>query len=289
MDDLLQTLVAWGQGQEAVRAMLLTGSRGAVNGDADGLSDLDIAMFVADSALYTDSDAWIHQIAGVWVYLALANEPDGPPTRLVVFEGGLKVDFSITPASWFERDLCGPVIEDLYNRGYRILLDKDGRAASATPFTGRPAPQAAPSERAFLAVVNEFWFEAYHIPKYLRRGELWLVKQREWSTRELLRQVIEWHARAKHGSDYDTYYLGKHMREWVDPAIWHALGSCFSRFDRADGWRAFFATIVLFERLAEETAGMLGYMYPRETGARIAAFARELYTTGQGVTQGDLE
>ena len=32
MDELLETIIAWGEGQEAVRAMLLTGSRGATDG-----------------------------------------------------------------------------------------------------------------------------------------------------------------------------------------------------------------------------------------------------------------
>jgi aminoglycoside 6-adenylyltransferase len=288
IDTLLQTIVAWGEEQDAIRAMLLTGSLGAAAGDADEHSDLDIAMFVTDSVRYTDTDTWIHQIAGVWVYLALANEESsGPPTRLVIFDGGRKVDFSIIPIEWFERELCGPTLSDLYNRGYRILLDKDGRCARATAPAGRPAPVAAPSEPAFRAMVNEFWFEAYHVPKYLHREELWLVKQREWSTRGLLRQMIEWHARAMHGWDHDTYFLGKHMRQWADPDVWQALRDCFSRFDRADGWHAFFATIALFDRLAGETAGQLGYAYSRETGEHIAAFASDLHDAGQGTRQGE--
>jgi aminoglycoside 6-adenylyltransferase len=276
MHELLERIIAWGQRQEPVRVMILTGSRGADT--ADDLSDLDIAIFVTDSTIYTTADAWMREIADVWVYLALSNEEEGGfPTRLVIFEGGRKVDFTFSPVAALTCELGGPVLPDVYNRGYRVLLDKDSLAGTFMEPAMRAASGTPPSEREFRDLVDEFWFEAYHIPKYLARQELMLAKFRDWSTRELLLRLIGWHARTRHGWDYDTWYLGKHLRQWAEPEVWEALFACYGRFDAEDSWRAFFATIRLFDSLGEETARTLGYHYPGETAAHITGYAGMLY------------
>lgn len=83
----------------------------------------------------------------------------------------------------------------------------------------------------------------------LARQELWLVKFRDWSTKELLLKMMEWNAQARAGWGANTWFMGKHLRAWVEDATWDALHSAFARFDSDDSWPALLATLDLFRRL----------------------------------------
>lgn len=74
--------------------------------------------------------------------------------------------------------------------------------------------------------------------------------------------MLEWHARAAHGWDYDTWHDGHFLTQWTDPLTWNDLQDAFGCFDAADSWRALLTTMGLFRRLANETALRLSYMYP---------------------------
>jgi len=60
---------------------------------------------------------------------------------------------------------------------HRVLVDKD--AAFAHEAVGPPLVRPElPADAEFRRVVDEFWFEAYHVAKYLARDELWRTKLR---------------------------------------------------------------------------------------------------------------
>ena len=125
-------------------------------------------------------------------------------------------------------------------------------------------------------VVNEFFFEVYHVAKYLYRKDLWFVKYRDWASKDFLLRMIEWNERTYHGWDYNTYYLGVYMSKWTNKRTWAALDKCFAHFDAHDSWQALFATIELFRTLAQETAEKLGYQYPHDVDTNIIQFVQNL-------------
>lgn len=277
MHELLHTIVEWAQEQDPIRAMILAGST-ATRTTADELADLDIAIFATDPSIYTSADGWMGEIAPVWNCLALSNEDEGGySTRLIIYDGGRKVDFTLAPLDALDHLVTSEPLPDLYHRGYRVLLDKDRRAATMPlpPFRARPTPK--PSEAEFDALITEFWHEAYHVPKYLARGDLWLVKMRDWRMKTLMLDMLAWYMKSTEGWEYDTFYLGKHIKDWLDPALYDALFACFARFDRDDSWAAFFATARLFGHVAEQTATRLGYAYAHDGADHILALAHELH------------
>jgi aminoglycoside 6-adenylyltransferase len=141
-----------------------------------------------------------------------------------------------------------------------------------------PSPAAAvvaPSAREFTALVEEFWFEAYHVAKYLARDELWLAKARDWTTKELLLRLVEWHAGARRGPMCETY-SGKQLQKWVAPDVWPELHTVFAPFARRDSWAALLATMSLFRRLAQETAARAGFTYPADVDRHITGFILRL-------------
>jgi hypothetical protein len=59
------------------------------------------------------------------------------------------------------------VLDPLFDRGYRVLIDKDAMGVRlplpSLGFAVRPLP----SQEQFRMRVEEFWFEAFHVPRYL--------------------------------------------------------------------------------------------------------------------------
>jgi len=54
-------------------------------------------------------------------------------------------------------------LDGLYERGYRVLLDKDG-LAGGLPTPSKALPKhSLPARAEFTRTVTEFWFEAAHM------------------------------------------------------------------------------------------------------------------------------
>jgi aminoglycoside 6-adenylyltransferase len=161
-------------------------------------------------------------------------------------------------------------LDALYERGYAVVVDKHGIAKDLPSPSGRFPAVSTPDQQEFTATVNEFWFEAAHIPKYLVRGDLWVARFRDWTMKTLLLKVLEWRAVTKGESPVDVWYIGSHIKEWVEPEIWGELQKVFSHFDSKDSWRGLLATTALFRRVSLELAEQAGLVYPNEIDRRVS-------------------
>jgi aminoglycoside 6-adenylyltransferase len=257
--------------------MILTGSR-AGKEPTDELSDYDIALFVTDSRPYTDDDKWIHSIDDVWIYVPATAVYKGEPyhTRLVVYRDGVKVDYSFLPVVTLEDFKSPNPLPESLDLGYQVLLDKTGMTREMERPSFKAYRTGHPTEEEFADCVAEFWFEVYHVAKYLKREDLWTAKFRDWSTKEHLIRMIQWHEKGKYNWDHRTHPEGKEMQSWIGQDTWQALHDCFGHFDAEDSWTVMFETMRLFGRVARETAGLLGYEYPEQIETNILSFARLL-------------
>ncbi|WP_037684654.1 aminoglycoside 6-adenylyltransferase [Streptomyces aureocirculatus] len=260
-DGIVGRVLAWARNQPDVRAVLRTGSRARRDGTVDAFSDHDIELYTTDTERYEDDGAWVEELGPVVVQVGL----DGPyenPARLVFFEGGVKVDFQVVPVERLEL-LAAEGLDDLHERGYEVLWDREGAAAALPRATGSVRAEL-PDAEEFEDLCAEFWFEVAHLPRYLARGELWVAKSRDWTTKELLECMIEWHALSRKGADHDVWYGGTRMRRWTDPDVWESLPRIFGGFAADDALRAARATADLFSRLAREVADAHGFSYPEK-------------------------
>jgi aminoglycoside 6-adenylyltransferase len=270
-DELLARIVAWAEADANVRALVQTGSGARADGSVDEFSDLDLEVVAADPGALAADDAWFEAFARMLVHLPLENER-GEGSRLVFYEGGAKVDFTLCACDRLTSLRAG--LDGLYERGYAVLVDKDGLAAALPAPSGRPPLRRPPNQAELDSVVREFWFEADHIPRYLARDEPWVVKHRDWTMKTMLLRMLEWHAVATAaGEPPDIWHIGTKLRRWVDARAWHDLGETFGRFDRASSRRALHATMRLFTRLTAETAAALGLEPRRDLAARVTAYA----------------
>jgi aminoglycoside 6-adenylyltransferase len=169
-------------------------------------------------------------------------------------------------------------------------VDKDGWAAKILGAAHAPAPPIAPpSEGEFLNLVADFWYHTVWTAKHLRRGELvWAKSGCDERLKHLLRQVLEWHARAAHGADHDTNLpmqirlRGRFLEEWADPRAVAELPRVYAHYDAEDVWRALRATMDVFRWVSQETADHYHFTYP-SAGAEHAAELVEAMFAGRPI------
>jgi aminoglycoside 6-adenylyltransferase len=291
---LLDRFVAWAQSQPDIRAALLVGSRARAERPADEWSDLDIIVLATRPERYLAETDWVANVGTPW--LTFIEKTGDERERRVLFAGGLDVDFALIPSRKAQQLLLllrlqrrfPPLLRllpqgmarqfrqgladfaDIARRGVRILLDKDGIAADLALVTAETVPPRPPTQNEFLEVVNDFWYHTVWTAKKLQRGELWVAKScGDGYLKRLLLQMLEWHARATHGWDYDTWHDGRFLEQWADPRAVQGLRQAFAHYDEDDVGRALLATMDLFRWLATETARQLGYPYPAAAEERV--------------------
>lgn len=269
---MINEILQWAKYEKHIRAVILTGSR--AKNKHDELSDYDLALFCTDIDSYTCDDAWLSKIGKVWVCVheKVCIKEKEFLSRLVIFEKGIKVDFSFYPI-----EILKDISSILFQSGYKILLDKEEMAISMLALNEEVSVAVKPNREQFLTIINEFWFEAYHVAMYLRRGDLWSAQFRlNGLHHQFLLRMIEWNELSK--TDWKGIFpeLGKGMQSWVSKETWEALHRSFARFDEKDSWNALENTTSLFRILAHQTAAHLLYNYPNEVDNHISKFINEL-------------
>lgn len=262
-DRVLNSIVSWAQDCPFARALILTGSLAREDGLLDDLSDIDVEIISSDPKNLMESNLWLSNIGNLITVLVLDPSSEQRwATRLAIYADGVKVDFTLAGIERLKEMVAEEKLDPLYERGYRVLFDKDG-IADRLPRASRAVPNpTAPSQAEFNASVEEFWFEAFHIPKYLIRNELWLVKNRDRTMKELLLRMLEWRAKSKSRA-IDTWHIGTRLPDWVDAETLSDISKTYGRFDTIDSVRAFEETTSLYSRLGREVAETMGLTYPK--------------------------
>lgn len=274
MQNFNQRLIQWAETQPALRAILAVGSQVRHDHPADQWSDFDYQLFVTDCAPYLDGGEWLAALGTVWACLPF-QWPGGEPERLVLFEGGQKVDFHFFPVSALDEMVRAQTLDEVYRRGYTILVDKDGQAGRlpACPFAAPEYPK--PTRDEFQVTATRFWYSALQIAKEIGRRELWRAKLADCGMLkgDLLR-MMEWHARLQ---GRDTWYGGRFVLEWADAAVREAIPDLFAGFDVQGCWQAHRASIRLFRRLAAAVAARLDYDYPADLDDHVSSMIERMY------------
>jgi aminoglycoside 6-adenylyltransferase len=270
-------VISWAEARPDIRAILVVGSTARRDHPADEWSDLDLLIFTTDLDRYLTELGDIAEIGNPWV--SVHNAPaDDFFEYLVLFDDGQKVDFGFFPISRLESLAQSQDLPNVYQRGYYVLLDKDGLAAKVPPSPFSAPKGELPPAYAFTKTVNAFWYMALKTAKQIRRRELWLIKKNDTIMKEHLLRMIEWHARAHHGIAHDTWHDGRFMWEWTDEQTWITLFAAFAHFDAADSWRALITTMDLFRRLATETAQSCNFDYPVSLDTNITTLLNQWYS-----------
>ncbi|MCF2717097.1 aminoglycoside 6-adenylyltransferase [Paenibacillus sp. UKAQ_18] len=265
---LEERISEWGISNEEIIAVYIVGSRAREDKPFDEFSDLDVVVFSTNPDYYLQNDQWLRNIGKVWTSF-MFRTAKGDPEKLVLFDQGAEVDFLFRHTSDLDHIIKNGRIPEGFQRGVRMLLDKTGNGNHIIP-QSTTIPYTPPiSEGAYLQVVNMYCFASLYVAKQILRNDLWVAKQRDMDCKQLLLQMIEWHAKAVHGSEYDTWHAGKFINEWADQDVVADLKKSFGEYDPNHSWEALVVSFELFKRLSSEVAAKYKYAYPDELFSHI--------------------
>jgi aminoglycoside 6-adenylyltransferase len=275
--DIFECAIEWAKKQATIRVMFLTSTR-AGHGPIDELSDYDVALFTYDSQPFMYDSSWMKEIGEVWVYqkCQFDYKDQAITTRLVVFDGGERIDFSFWNMKMLA-DFLRNGLPDEFNIGYQVIFDKDGVTKHLPEPTYDGFRESKPTSDFFLKRIHDFWYNVYCMAKYLSRKDLFHVKFIQSDMNQVLLQMIIWNMQSKNSWSLKTHSWGKKMESWVDEDIWRELHDIYSRFDVEDSWRGLFSTMNFYRKIAGESAQKLGYSYPDHVDRHISAFIMGLY------------
>jgi aminoglycoside 6-adenylyltransferase len=268
-------LVAWGESDDDIRALVLTSTRAQGDGSADELSDYDLIVAVRDPDGFVARQSWSGARGPKLVGWGDESELLGERTtfRGVVYPDGVRVDFTIWPASLLERIAAADAVPDDLDLGYRVLADKDGATSKWGAPTYRAYIPEKPTQSEFEAVVDEFWWSTTYVAKALWRGEVVFAKFVLDQDAKLgaLRRVLEWRSELDHDWKVLPGVYGRKLERLLPPALVDELHATYVGADIDENWDALFRTTALFRRVATEVAGALGYRYPLEADEGVTA------------------
>jgi aminoglycoside 6-adenylyltransferase len=262
-DELIERILRWSKSDPRVTAVILTGSRGRAE-RVDRFSDLDVELIGPRWQELAADDGWISNVGQPMVILPIDEED--LTTRLVVLPHGRKIDFSLWPEARIRR-MVEHGLDDLYDRGYSVLLDKAELTKGLPEATGTPQVPPRPDQSEFTRLESEFWFEATQVAVYLARRDLWVVKFRENTMHNCLLTMLQWQAQFDGSEPRFTWHIGHHMDEWLSPSDYAAAGEVFTLFDVRDTIRGVTSAMDLFERATAAAANSLSLTYRPELAA----------------------
>jgi aminoglycoside 6-adenylyltransferase len=276
--EVLDRLLAWAREQPAINAVVLTSSRARGDETVDELSDYDVILAVRDAPAFAADGSWVAGYGAPLIGWGDDHEVFGRATyfRGVVYEDGVKIDYTIWPEELLERVGEASALPDDLDVGYRVLLDKSGGTAGwQEPTYGAHIPEP-PNEAEFQALFEEFWWSTTYVAKGLRRGEVFFTKFAldHDAKFHALRRVLEWRIELDHGWSLRPGAYGRGLERLLPNELWAKLSSTYVGTGVEENWDALFRTIELFRRAAREVAEALGYEYPQGIDDRIAAQLR---------------
>jgi len=266
-DEVLGRVLAWAREQPLVRAVVLESSRTVAGATLDRFSDYDILLVVAETRPFSEDNGWQRFFGEPLTRFGDSKETLGFTTyfRLVFYQDHTKIDFAIWPVELLRTVLERQESTELLDWGYRVLLDKDGLAARLPAPTRTAHIPKKPSEREYLALIEEFWWEATYAAKNLWRDELVMARYNldVVMRAELLVPLLEWRIEIDRDWSWKPGMAGRGLKRALPPDLWAAFERTYAGPGIPENWDAVFATTALFRRVAREVGAALGYTYPQ--------------------------
>lgn len=279
-DSTARSIAEWAEAHEDIRVVLLVGSRGESDSEPDALSDYDVLVFVRDSQDFESDDSWLSSFGSILVRLDDEYEMLGTrvPTRLVQYQDGSRIDFSICGLGLLDRISHEPRLPDDLAYGFRVLLDKDDWTSRFPRRTEKTFEGRLPSEADYQAVVNEFWWEALYVGKYLARGDfLTALYSHECVIRfKCLVPMLEWYVRVAKGSGNRIGPNGRGLLRELGEEGRNRLARTLLGWSVEESWKALFEMTEYFRVVSHTVAEHLGFSTKDDLAEGVGALLRRM-------------
>ncbi|SKC82104.1 aminoglycoside 6-adenylyltransferase [Maledivibacter halophilus] len=274
--EVLSQFKGWAKRNDLIRGAVLTSSRVVPDASIDFLSDYDIELYVSEIGSFEENDDWLKAFGSIMVRWPFKPRSTGKKswiTRLVLFKDGVRIDFQITDQFEIE--------PDTYDNGYKVLIDKDNIFNELSKPTFSQYLIKKPSKEEYETLANEFWWDAYYVPKYLWRDELPFAKYMlDYILRYLfLNKIIEWYIGMKNNWLVNTGACGKKFKRYLDSKTWSEFEETYAGADVEENWKAFFKTTDFFRKIAKQVGENLGYEYPDNLDKEVVQFCLKIRET----------
>jgi aminoglycoside 6-adenylyltransferase len=288
-DRVIEQLVGWAEGQEEVRAMLLTSTRTRPDARLDLFSDYDVILAVTDIHPFYEDRAWLEDFGRVLVVYRDPIKLDHGVERfayITQYEDGLKIDFTLWPLEMLPQIIAAPQLPDELDVGYAVLMDKDGLTVGLQPPTHRAYILSPPSRDKYETRIEVFFHEATYTAKHLWRDDLMAAKYNlDYAMKaNNLRQMLEWRIAIENDWAFKPGAYGRGLKRHLDPETWKELESTYVGAGESENWEALFRIIDLYRRVAIEVGEHLGYHYPRELDGRTMAYLQKVRDLDRSAT-----
>jgi aminoglycoside 6-adenylyltransferase len=273
--EILDQIKNWGNKEEDIRVVLLTGSRGNPNTIVDLVSDYDIEIVVKNSEAWLNNEKWLSEFGEI---LAVLRTDDGFSMRMVIYKDYIRIDFRIYSVENFKQYIEQTELQEHWDSGYKILFDKDGITSKFKQPTYKAFIITKPDKEKFSEIVTEFWWDITYVAKSLWRDELFYAKYMLDNIIRFsyLQTIIEWYAGMRSNWQITTNKHGRFFKHFLDPETLLELEKTYAGSGLEENWKSIFATSRLFRRLATIIANELDYSYPRKLDEEITAYLKKL-------------
>lgn len=273
-DSVMAELVAWGQSQPDIRAMILTSTRAIHEAPTDRFSDYDVILLTSDVAGRYTNREWLKTFGDVVIdwWDPLVPDPEtGLPTtgNVVYYPGTRKIDFTLWPPE--QATIVQKKLSPELDAGYRVMLDKDNLTTGWPTPSGRGYAISLPNHDEYYEAVNDFFIGVPYVITALLRGELlpakWVL---DYDMRyEYLLPMLKWYAVTLHGPHIRIGNLGKGLQKWLPADTWQQLERTYAELAIAESRTALHEMIALFRSVAEVVADSIGCEYPAHLHDRV--------------------
>jgi aminoglycoside 6-adenylyltransferase len=277
---MIEKIQNWAKTQPGIRVVLLTSSRASEKKNIDQLSDYDVEFYVKDIKPHTEDNKWLSYFGKILIMLPENRILLGieQPTRLVIYEDGTKVDFTLININILEQIIHLPSLPDWLDNGYRVLLDKDRVTATLSKPSFKAYIPKKPTNTEYQDLVNEFWWEIIYVAKNLSRHDIFAAKySSDYVIRyKVLLIMLEWYVQINRGWNCQVGFVGKGIMNMLSKDKQTELKNIFSGADIQQNWKALSDTIAFFRRISIAVAHELGYVYPRELDKKVSNYIEKI-------------
>jgi aminoglycoside 6-adenylyltransferase len=263
--EMMDLIMDVASNHQEVRAVLLNGSRANPNVSKDIFQDYDIIYVVTSLYPFVQDHSWI-DVFGKRMILQMPEDMElYPPTPelegafsyLMQFTDGNRIDLILVPIekldSFLDDSLC------------RLLLDKDDliNFKSLEVASEKSYLVNKPSVREFYDCSNEFWYTSAGLAKGIWREQIPHVNHLFHNViQDALMQMIDWYIGFRYQFSVNPGKYGKFYKKYLEPELYTELIATYQTTDVNELWNSLFATIRLFQRVAQNIAEQLGVTYP---------------------------
>jgi aminoglycoside 6-adenylyltransferase len=283
-DEVLDQLLAMANENNAIRAVILNGSRVNPNSQKDILCDYDIVFAVTETEDFKNNRDWIDNLGELVILQQNDMKTGGIQWYifLLLFKDGVRIDLSFFPAKSIRVQI------ETEGSLRRVLLDKDKRLDSAYKADDSSHFIKKPTEKQFYAAINEFWWCSTNVAKGLWRNQLPYTKfMQEVVVRDAMNKMINWYIGMTFDWKINPGAFGKWFKKYLSPELWDIVSNTYPGVSSADIWNSLFESGRLIRMIGSELAKHLGCKYPIEEDKRVTEYLKRLRNLPESATSFD--